>query len=152
MQRVTVPAMRPAVNDVGLTLQSRQRTRERSAGCHYHFQGVHLPAVYRRNKKWSAVGPSKGGSLRRAGCPRPLRDAIAICGGRQRHLQPLQWPTILTALMFPLLALMYARLASNEEREVEGQFGKVWLKYTEDIPRWFPRLRARPHAPTANRH
>ena len=62
----------------------------------------------------------------------------------------LQWPTILTLLMFPILVTMYIRLAHKEEREVAEQFGEVWLKYAEETPRWSPRVRGRPHAPTVN--
>jgi protein-S-isoprenylcysteine O-methyltransferase Ste14 len=35
----------------------------------------------------------------------------------------LQWPTILTLLMFPLLVVMYVRLARMEEREALREFG-----------------------------
>lgn len=37
----------------------------------------------------------------------------------------LQWPTILTLLMFPLLVLMYVRLARREEDEAQRTFGRA---------------------------
>ena len=51
-----------------------------------------------------------------------------------------QWPTILTALMFPVLVFMYARLAGIEEREAARDFGETWVTYAAATPRWFPRL------------
>jgi protein-S-isoprenylcysteine O-methyltransferase Ste14 len=35
----------------------------------------------------------------------------------------LQWPTLITAVMLPVLLVMYWRLAKHEERELEAQFG-----------------------------
>jgi protein-S-isoprenylcysteine O-methyltransferase Ste14 len=51
----------------------------------------------------------------------------------------LQWPTIPTLLMFPILAVVYARLARSEEREVATSFGAEWADYAARVPRYFPR-------------
>ncbi|WP_291212536.1 isoprenylcysteine carboxylmethyltransferase family protein [Hydrogenophaga sp.] len=53
----------------------------------------------------------------------------------------LQWPTLLTLLMFPVLLLMYGRLAITEENEMRQQFGPDYDAYAQSIPRFFPRLR-----------
>jgi methanethiol S-methyltransferase len=53
----------------------------------------------------------------------------------------LQWPTILTVIMFPLLVSMYVRLAHAEEREVRAAFGAAYERYAAVTPRWLPRLR-----------
>jgi protein-S-isoprenylcysteine O-methyltransferase Ste14 len=55
----------------------------------------------------------------------------------------LQWPTILTAAMFPILVAMYVRLALAEERDVRREFGEVYDRYAAVTPRWLPRLGAR---------
>ena len=52
----------------------------------------------------------------------------------------VQWPTILTLLMFPVLVVMYVRLAIAEERQVEREFGQTWRDYASRTPRWIPRL------------
>ena len=52
----------------------------------------------------------------------------------------LQWPTILTIAMFPILALMYWRLALREEREVAAEFGEAYWRYAAQVPRFIPRL------------
>jgi protein-S-isoprenylcysteine O-methyltransferase Ste14 len=52
----------------------------------------------------------------------------------------LQWPTILTLAMFPVLTVMYARLAKTEEREAIREFGGAYTKYMTDVPGFIPRL------------
>ncbi|MDP3309380.1 MAG: methyltransferase, partial [Polaromonas sp.] len=51
----------------------------------------------------------------------------------------LQWPTLLTLVMFPILMVMYARLALTEEAEMRAQFGDVFERYARRTPRFFPR-------------
>jgi protein-S-isoprenylcysteine O-methyltransferase Ste14 len=56
----------------------------------------------------------------------------------------LQWPTIPTLLMFPVLAYVYARLARSEEREVAAAFGSEWTDYAARVHAY------RPHRPPAH--
>jgi protein-S-isoprenylcysteine O-methyltransferase Ste14 len=51
----------------------------------------------------------------------------------------LQWPTMLTLAMFPILVFMYVRLARSEEREAERVFGAQWSRYAAQTPRFLPR-------------
>jgi protein-S-isoprenylcysteine O-methyltransferase Ste14 len=51
----------------------------------------------------------------------------------------LQWPTIATAVMFPVLIIVYRRLAMREERDVAMRFGELWSAYAERTPRFVPR-------------
>jgi protein-S-isoprenylcysteine O-methyltransferase Ste14 len=53
----------------------------------------------------------------------------------------LQWPTLLTLAMFPVLALMYVRLARQEEREVMEELGDSYRRYAARVPAFIPRLR-----------
>lgn len=50
----------------------------------------------------------------------------------------LQWPTILTLVMFPLLVWMYVRLAHAEERDALREFGPEYEHYVAVTPRWIP--------------
>lgn len=50
----------------------------------------------------------------------------------------LQWPTILTMAMFPLLVWMYVHLAHSEERDAQQEFGVVWERYATVTPGWLP--------------
>ncbi len=54
----------------------------------------------------------------------------------------LQWPTLVTLAMYPILVFMYVRLALREEREALAQFGGDYRRYTAQTPRYFPRLGA----------
>jgi protein-S-isoprenylcysteine O-methyltransferase Ste14 len=51
----------------------------------------------------------------------------------------VQWPTILTLAMFPVLVFMYVRLARREEREVAAEFGEAYARYAARVPAFFPR-------------
>jgi len=51
----------------------------------------------------------------------------------------LQWPTIVTLGMFPILVWMYVRLARSEERDAEALFGERWREYAARTPRFIPR-------------
>ncbi len=52
----------------------------------------------------------------------------------------LQWPTILTLVMFPVLVWMYTRLAFQEEREIRAVFGEEYEHYAAKTPAFFPCL------------
>src|SRR4030095_15651120 len=54
----------------------------------------------------------------------------------------LQWPTLITLIMFPVLVFMYVRLAQHEEREVLAEFDEKYKRYMLSTPAFFPRLRA----------
>jgi len=52
----------------------------------------------------------------------------------------LQWPTLLTLAMFPVLVFMYVRLAHMEERETRTEFGEAYDRYAAETPGWLPRF------------
>ena len=55
----------------------------------------------------------------------------------------LQWPTLLTLAMFPILLLMYARLAITEEAGMRKQFGAEYETYAAHTPCFLPSWRRR---------
>lgn len=57
----------------------------------------------------------------------------------------LQWPTIPTLLMFPVLLAVYRRLAIREEEEVRDEFGAAYDDYASVTPRFVPRRSDRRH-------
>ncbi|NIT14614.1 MAG: isoprenylcysteine carboxylmethyltransferase family protein [Candidatus Dadabacteria bacterium] len=78
---------------------------------------------------------------------------LAVTGlyARVRHPQYLgfvsimfgflvQWPTIITVIMFPILVVMYWRLAINEEQDCRERFGKAWDDYAAAVPAFIPRF------------
>jgi protein-S-isoprenylcysteine O-methyltransferase Ste14 len=52
----------------------------------------------------------------------------------------LQWPTIPTLVMFPILVAMYVRLARREEKEVLQEFGPAYAQYMKETPAFLPKL------------
>jgi protein-S-isoprenylcysteine O-methyltransferase Ste14 len=58
----------------------------------------------------------------------------------------LMWPTILTVAMFPLLVIMYVRLARTEEEAVRSEFGEVYGDYMRTTPGFIPKLKFRPQS------
>lgn len=52
----------------------------------------------------------------------------------------IQWPTIITAIMWPILMFMYYRVARREEKEMESRFGAKYVAYGRRVPMFIPRL------------
>lgn len=52
----------------------------------------------------------------------------------------IQWPTILTVAMFPILVVMYVLLARSEEREALRVFGEDYRRYMARVPAFAPLL------------
>ncbi len=52
----------------------------------------------------------------------------------------IQWPTIITLAMWPVLVLMYYRLAKREEREAREAYGERYVEYELRTPMFLPSL------------
>ncbi len=52
----------------------------------------------------------------------------------------LQWPTLVTLVMFPILVVMYVRLAHREGKEALGEFGDAYARYAAATPRFLPQI------------
>jgi protein-S-isoprenylcysteine O-methyltransferase Ste14 len=72
--------------------------------------------------------------------------------GRVRHPQylgfllltlgmNLEWTTIFTLLLWPILVIVYYRLAKTEEKESEDRFGEEYREYKRAVPMFIPRIR-----------
>ncbi|MBI5885686.1 MAG: isoprenylcysteine carboxylmethyltransferase family protein [Deltaproteobacteria bacterium] len=55
----------------------------------------------------------------------------------------IQWPTIITILMWPALIFAYYRLSMKEEAEMEREFGEAYRRYREKTPMFIPRITGR---------
>jgi protein-S-isoprenylcysteine O-methyltransferase Ste14 len=62
----------------------------------------------------------------------------------------LQWPTLLTLLMFPFLVGMYVHLAHTEEAEASRRFGPEYARYAAVTPGWIPHLGGSPGKSTTD--
>jgi methanethiol S-methyltransferase len=52
----------------------------------------------------------------------------------------LQWPTLITLAMFPILVFVYVRLARREEQEALARFGEPYRRYQAATPAFVPRI------------
>jgi protein-S-isoprenylcysteine O-methyltransferase Ste14 len=53
----------------------------------------------------------------------------------------VQWLTIITTAIWPVLLLLYYRLAKIEERESEAKYGEEFRQYKFTTPRFIPHLK-----------
>lgn len=64
----------------------------------------------------------------------------------------LQWPTLITLIMFPILLAVYVRLARSEEAASAAVFGEAWAHYAQVtpafLPNWFGRAAEGPGSPS----
>ena len=52
----------------------------------------------------------------------------------------LQWPTLITVVMFPILVFMYWRLAKREEADARAEFGSAYDDYARTVPAFLPKF------------
>lgn len=52
----------------------------------------------------------------------------------------IQWPTIITLLMLPVLIFFYIKLAKREEDEMEKLFNYKYLEYKSNTPAFIPKF------------
>ena len=52
----------------------------------------------------------------------------------------LQWPTIPTLIMFPILVVVYIKLAKHEEAIALDEFGDAYRDYMAQTPAWLPKF------------
>ena len=52
----------------------------------------------------------------------------------------IQWPTLLTVIMAPILVYAYVRLSRSEENVVQQKFNQSYLQYVAHTPMFFPHI------------
>ena len=53
------------------------------------------------------------------------------------------WPTLLTLVMFPILIIVYIRLAKQEEKLVRQEFGTAYDEYSSKVPAFLPGIKGK---------
>jgi protein-S-isoprenylcysteine O-methyltransferase Ste14 len=51
------------------------------------------------------------------------------------------WLTIITLILWPILAVLYWQLSKKEDKDMEKQFGQEFIDYKNRVPGFIPRLR-----------
>ena len=88
-------------------------------------------------KAWRLVHAAEGalvtsGPYARLRHPQYAGLILAVAGAL------VQWPTLITLAMAPVLVVMYRRLAFREDRELEARFGDEYRAYRERVPAFLP--------------
>jgi len=99
------------------------------------FLGVVLLAtgwhrVYRARQEGRFASDGVYGVVRH---PQYTGILLAVVG------QLIHWPTILTLTLFPVIVIVYVRLAIREEKDMLERFGASYQDYMRRVPRFFPR-------------
>lgn len=53
----------------------------------------------------------------------------------------IQWLTIITTALWPVLAILYYRLAKMEEKEAEAKYGEEFNTYKRTVPMFIPHVK-----------
>jgi protein-S-isoprenylcysteine O-methyltransferase Ste14 len=98
---------------------------------------VILLGVIAMGQGWQAIHAARGGLVTsgiygRVRHPQYVGIGLVILGAL------IQWPTLLTLVMAPILLASYVRLARREERELEARFGEAYRVYQEQVPGFMP--------------
>ncbi len=96
--------------------------------------------LFLMSKGWSMIHASSGelvtgGIYRYVRHPQYLGLIVLTIG------LLIQWPTIITLLMWPVLVLMYYRLAKKEEKEALDAFGERYEEYKRQTPMFIPSMK-----------
>jgi len=52
----------------------------------------------------------------------------------------IMWPTLLTLIMYPVLIVVYIRLAKKEEKMIRREFGEAYDDYAREVPAFLPKM------------
>jgi protein-S-isoprenylcysteine O-methyltransferase Ste14 len=96
--------------------------------------------LFLMSKGWSRIHASAGelvtdGIYRYVRHPQYLGLVIVTVG------LLIQWPTIITLAMWPVLVVMYYRLAKREEKEATEAFGGRYEVYKRNTPMFLPSIK-----------
>lgn len=86
--------------------------------------------VYQATREGTFAHDGLYGALRH---PQYTGIMLAVFG------QIIHWPTIVTLALFPVIVLVYVRLARKEERAMADRFGTEYRDYMGHVPTFFPR-------------
>jgi protein-S-isoprenylcysteine O-methyltransferase Ste14 len=95
--------------------------------------------LFLMSKGWSAIHSANGelvteGIYRYVRHPQYLGLFVITVG------LLIQWPTIITLAMWPVLVVMYYKLAKREEAEATLAFGEIYEDYKQRAPMFIPSL------------
>ncbi|MGH2374541.1 MAG: methyltransferase family protein [Candidatus Methylomirabilaceae bacterium] len=99
--------------------------------------GVMLLGLWIISSAWQQIYRTKGslvidGLYARVRHPQYAALMLVILGAL------IQWPTLLTLMMAPILIAVYVRLARREDQELLARFGEFYKSYRRRVPSFVP--------------
>ena len=102
-------------------------------GAGFWLLGKAWPVLYRAQRE---ARVAREGVYARIRHPQYAAFALILTGFL------LQWPTLITLALYPVMLIAYARLARREERDSLERFGPEYATYMRDVPAFIPRRRS----------
>lgn len=111
-----------------------------------HLSPIHLVAdallvlgFFLLARAWKVLyAAQKAGSLATAGPYARMRHPQYVAFAAILTGFLIEWPTLLTLAMFPVLLVMYWRLARSEEQDMRTRFGAAYAAYEAGTPAFAP--------------
>lgn len=94
--------------------------------------------LYLLHNGWKGIYASKGKQLVKKGIYAKIRHPQYIGLFLVTIGFLIQWPSITTVLMWPILMFAYYRLSLREEGDMIKKFGKEYLQYKNRVPAFIP--------------
>lgn len=88
------------------------------------------PVLYRAQREGRVA---REGVYARIRHPQYVAFAVVLTGFL------LQWPTLITLVLYPVFLWAYARLARREEHDSLARFGEAYAAYMREVPAFIPR-------------
>jgi methanethiol S-methyltransferase len=108
---------------------------------HLISNGIIFFGLYIMYKGWMLIYGSKGESLVTEGVYSYIRHPqysglfLVTIGFL------IQWPSLTTLIMWPILIFAYYRLSMREERDMIKQFGQGYSEYKKRVPAFIPKFK-----------
>ena len=106
---------------------------------HLVSNGIVILGFYLLYKGWSLIHASDGKTLVTHGIYSRMRHPQYVGLFLITVGLLIQWPTIVTLIMWPILTFAYYRLAKKEEAEVSRHFPEEYSKYRKTVPAFIPK-------------
>jgi protein-S-isoprenylcysteine O-methyltransferase Ste14 len=100
-------------------------------GAGFWLLGKAWPVLYRAQRERRIA---RDGVYARIRHPQYVAFALVMTGFL------LQWPTLVTLVLYPVMLVTYSRLARREEHDSLARFGGAYAAYMQEVPAFVPRV------------
>lgn len=111
---------------------------------HLVSNGIMILGFVLLYKGWTLIHGSDGQHLVTEGIYRRMRHPQYVGLFLVTLGLLVQWPTLITLVLWPFLTFAYYRLAFKEEQEVSRQFPEEYARYRAKVPAFVPKFTSTP--------